>query len=208
MTAEQDDQKHKPLRNPRVDAIGNAGDRDRPDDQPPQPIGRTAAGRAEHEQRRALQHEQCRQRHHDIRHARHDDQYAVDRAEHQPHRQHEGHDEQRIFLARAVHHGGRRHAGQRHHRRDGKVDAAGEDDDGLRRDRKGVRQHRAHQRSEIARSVARLDDPGEDEQDDEQDEETDDPAVLAEKAHHGAATEAGCTPASMPTSALASRGRP
>ena len=40
---------------------------------------------------------------------------------------------------------------------DRKVDAAGEDHDGLRRHGEGVRQHRAHQRAEIAGAVARLD---------------------------------------------------
>ena len=44
-------------------------------------------------------------------------------------------------------------AGQRHHRGDRQVDAAGDDDDGLRGDGEGVGQHGAHQRAEIAGAI-------------------------------------------------------
>ena len=165
-------------------------------------------GRVEHQQRRALQDEQHRQRDDDVGHAGDDDQDAVDGAEHQAHDQHERHDEQRELLAGAVHHRGGGDAGQRHHRGDGKVDAAGDDDDGLGRDGEREGQHGADQRAEIAGAVVGLDELGEDEQQREQHEQAGYPALAADEPDHGALTGLPGRSARMPTSCLASRGRP
>ncbi len=64
-------------------ASGRPGIGDGADDQRLQPFGRAAAGRVEHQQRGALQHEQHGQRHDDVGHAGDDDQDAVERAEHE-----------------------------------------------------------------------------------------------------------------------------
>jgi hypothetical protein len=164
--------------------------------------------RSTSEQGRALQDEEGGQRDDDIGHAGDDDQHAVDGAQHQAHGQHERHDEKRVFLAGAVHHRGGGDAGQRHHGADGKIDAAGNDDNRLGGHGKGVRQHRAHQRAEIAAAIAWLDELGDHEQDHEQDNQAGDPALAAEKAAQGVTTGLERTSARMPTSSLAPRGKP
>ena len=74
-----------------------------------------------------------------------DDQRAVDRAEQQAEEEDERHDDDREFLARAVHQHRRGDAGQRHHRGDGQIDAAGDDHHRLRRHGEGEGQGGAHQ---------------------------------------------------------------
>ena len=105
-------------------------------------------------------------------------------------------------LAGAVHEGGGGDAGQGHHRGNGKVDAAGNDDHRLARDREDEGQRGADQRAEAVGAVVRLDDPGEDEERGEQDRETDDPGLAAEGGAHAVAPGRG---AAAPG---ARRGRP
>ena len=111
-----------------------------------------------------------------------------------PSSEHEGDDQDRELLAGAAHQDRGGDAGQRHHRGDREVDAAGDDHDGLGGDRERVGQDGADQRADAARAVVGLNGPGADKQDREQHEQAEDPALAVERT-------ASCA-------APASRGRP
>ena len=70
---------------------------------------------------------------------------------HEAEDEHEGDDEDGELLAGAVHQDRRGDAGERHHRGDRQVDAAGDDHDGLRRRGEGEGQGGARQRSDARR---------------------------------------------------------
>ena len=146
-----------------------------------------AAGRFEHQQRRALPDEEHRERHHDVGNARDHDQRAVDRAEQQVRgASTSGTTRRRELLARAVHQDCGGDAGQRHHRGDREVDAAGDDHDGLRRDREGEGQRGADERAEAGRAVVGLDELGDDEQQRRAARTGRAPSPRGGRPHHGA----------------------
>jgi hypothetical protein len=86
----------------------------------------------------------------------------------------------------AIHQHRRGDAGQRHHRGDREVDAAGNHHHGLGGDREGEGQG-GETRPTMPRTVAWLDDPRQDEERREQNEQPDDPGVPPDEAAHGAA---------------------
>ena len=83
------------------------------------------------------------------------DQRAVDGAEHEAEEQHERDGEDGELLARALHQDRGGDAGERHHRGDREVDAAGDDHDRLGRRREGEGQGGAGQRSDARRRRSR-----------------------------------------------------
>ena len=82
-----------------------SGDRqlDCTDDQRFQPIGGGPARRLEDQESGTLEDEEHRQGYDDVGHAGQDDEAAVEGAQRKAHDEHEGHDEQGVFLAGAVH---------------------------------------------------------------------------------------------------------
>ena len=116
---------------------------DRAADQAREPVRRAAAGRVQHEQRRAGPHERHRQRDDDVGHAGDHDERAVDRRRGRgPAAARRGR-RRREPLALVLHQDGRRDAGEGHDRADRQVDAAGDDDDRL-----GDRGERDRQRAD------------------------------------------------------------
>ena len=149
-------------------ATGTPGIRNRADDDRLEPFGGSATGGLEDEEGRPFPDEKHGEGYDDIGNPRDHDQCAVDRAEDETESEDERHHEDRELLARAIHQRGGGDAGERHHRGDRQIDAAGNHHDGLSRDGKGEGEGGADERADARRGIVGLDQPREDEEDAEQ----------------------------------------
>ena len=157
--------------------------RDEVDDEPAvdevvEPLHRSPARRAEHEQRRAGPHEQHRQRDDDVGHAADDHEGAVHQADEDADEQDEQDDRHGELRRVQEQHGGE-DVHQRDDRSDRQVDAPGDHDDRLPR---GGERHRQRGDGQRLQPVPRPEDQGEDEEADEDHGQADGPGVAAHAA--------------------------
>ena len=172
---------------PGGDGVGEEGQRQGADDEGLEPVGGGAAGGLQDEKGGALVDEEHGEGHDDVGDAGDDDEEAVEGSEEGALDEDEGHDEEGEFGAGAVHEARGGDAGQRHHRGDREVDAAGDDDDGLGGGGEGVGERGAGERAEVGAAVAGLDQAADQKEDEEEGAEAEDPAFAAEGAGHAAA---------------------